>query len=68
LVATELDNFGLLGFGCFLGLRELVTSLVMGALGGFELEVGLLGKSLGLGSGSLETGSFGSVGVGGGHG
>jgi len=68
LVMGELDNLGLLDFGCFLGARELATSLVMGALGGFELDVGLLGRGLSLSGGSLETSGFGSVGVGGGHG
>jgi len=68
LVVGKLDNLGLLGFGCFLGNRELAAGLVMGALGGFDLEISLLGRGLGLGGGSLESGSFGSVGVGGGHG
>jgi len=68
LVVSELDNLSLLGFGCFLGVRELATGLVMGALGSFELEVGLLGRGLGLGGRSLESGGFGSGGVGGGHG
>jgi len=68
LVTSELDNLSLLDFGCFIGISELVTSLVMGALGSFELEIGLLGRGLGLGGGSLETGGFGRVGVGGGHG
>jgi len=68
LVASELDNLGLLDFGCFLGISELATSLVMGTLGGFELEIGLLGRALGLGGGSLESGGYSSVGIGGGHG
>ena len=68
LVVGKLDNLGLLDFGCFLGVRELAAGLVMDAFGGFELAIGLLGRDLGLGGGSLETGGLGSVGVGGGHG
>jgi len=68
LVVGELDNLGLLDFGCFLGISELAAGLVMGAFGSFELAISLLGRSLGLGGGSLETGGFGSVRVGGGHG
>jgi len=68
LVVGELDNLGLLDFGCFLGMGELAAGLVMGAFGSFELAIGLLGRGLGLGGGSLDTNDFGSVGVGGGHG
>jgi len=68
LVMGELDNLGLLDFGCFLGIGELAAGLVMGAFGSFGLVIGLLGRGLGLGGGSLETGGFCSVGVGGGHG
>jgi len=68
LVVGKLDDLGLLEFGCFLGVRELAAGLGMHAFGGFELEIGLLGRELGLGGGSLETGCLGSVGVGGGHG
>ena len=68
LVMSELDNLSLLDFDCFLGASELATSLIMGALGAFELDVSLLGRGLGLGGGSLESGGFGSLGVGGGHG
>jgi len=55
-------------FDCFLGIGELAAGLVMGAFGSFELAIGLLGRGLGLGGGSLETGGLGSVGIGGGHG
>jgi len=68
LVVGELDNLGLLNFGCFLCISELAAGLVMDAFGSFELAIGLLGRDLGLGGGSLETGSFGSVRIGGGHG
>jgi len=68
LVMGELGNLGLLDFGCFLGISELAAGLVMGALGSFEIDGGLLCRGLGLGGGSLETGSSGSAGVGGGHG
>jgi len=68
LVVGKLDDLGLLDFGCFLGVRELAAGLGMYAFGGFELAIGLLGRELGLGGGSLETGCLGSVGVGGGHG
>ena len=68
LVVGELDNLGFLDFGCFLGVRELAAGLVMDTFGSFELAIGLLGRDLGLGGGSLETGGLGSVGVGGGHG
>ena len=68
LVVGELDNLGLLDFGCFLGVRELAAGLVMDAFGSFELAIGLLGRDLGLGGGSLDTSNFGSVGVGVGHG
>ena len=68
LVMGELDNLGLLNFGCFLGISELAAGLGMGAFGSFELAISLLGRGLGLGGGSLETGGFGSMGVGGGHG
>jgi len=68
LVVGELDNLGLLDFGCFLGISELAAGLVMDAFGSFELAIGLLGRDLGLGGGSLDTSDFGSVGVGGGHG
>jgi len=64
----ELDILGFLDFGCFLGTSELAAGLVMGAFGSFELDIGLLGRGLGLGGGSLETGGFGGVGVGRGHG
>ena len=39
LVVGELDNLGLLDFGCFLGVRELAAGLVMDAFGGFELAI-----------------------------
>jgi len=68
LVVGELDSLGLLDFGCFFGISELAAGLVMGALGNFELDGGLLGRGLDLGGGSLETGGSGSVRVGGGHG
>ena len=68
LVVGELDNLGLLDFGCFLGISELAAGLGMGAFGSFELAISLLGRGLGLGGGSLETGGFGSMRVGGGHG
>jgi len=68
LVASELDKLVLLDFGFFLGIRELAASLVMGTLGSFEPDFGLLDRGLGLGGGSLESGSFGSVRVGWGHG
>jgi len=68
LVVGELDNLGLLDFGCFLGAREFAAGLVMDAFGSFELASGLLGRDLGLGGRGLETGGFGSTGVGWGHG
>jgi len=68
LVVGELDNLGLLNFGCFLGISELAAGLVMDTFGRFELAIGLLGRDLGLGGGSLETSSFGSVRIGRGHG
>jgi len=68
LVMGELDNLGLLDFGCFLGVRELAAGLVMDAFGSFELAIGFLGGDLGLGGGSLETGGSGSVRIGRGHG
>jgi len=33
LVVGELDNLGLLDFGCFLGVSELAAGLVMDAFG-----------------------------------
>jgi len=68
LVVGELDNLGLLDFGSCLGISELAAGLVMGALDSFEFDVGLLGRDLGLGGGSLETGGSGGMRVGGGHG
>jgi len=64
----EFDHLSLLDFGCFLGVGELATGLGMDAFGSLELAIGLLGRDLGLGGGSLETGGLSGVGVGGGHG
>jgi len=61
-------HLSLVGFDCFLGIVELATGLVMGALGGLELELGFLDRGLGLGGGCLECGGLGHVGVSGGHG
>jgi len=68
LVVGELDNLGLLDFGCFLGISELAAGLVMDAFGCFELAIGLLGRDLGLDGGSLDTSDFGGVRVCRGHG
>jgi len=68
LLMGERVHLGLLSFGCFLGVVELATGLGMGVLGGFELEIGLLDRGLGLGDGGLECGDLSNVRVGGGHG
>ena len=71
-VVSVVDHRGealfLLYFGCFLGVKELAAGLSMGTFGGIDLAGSLLGGRFGLGCGSLESGGFGSLGVGRGHG
>ena len=57
LLMVERMHLSLVGFDCFLGILELATGLVMGALGGLELELGFLDRGLGLGGGCLERGA-----------